>query len=138
MILTSIFLLLLAGIFSIVLLTSTLRIKQLSLVISGLVFLLSCILLIQFDFNNFYFQHVSKYTLGSSLLNLSFFCGFDGISIFFFWLSSLLIFCCVLFVFDEKKFLKEYIISLLVIEFLLLIVFSILDLFLFYIFLKRF
>jgi len=134
MILTSIFFLLLAGIFSIVLLTNVLRIKQLSLGISGLVFLLSCVLLIQFDFNSFYFQHVSKYTLGSSLLNLSFYCGFDGISIFFFWLSSLLIFCCILFVFDEKKFLKEYIISLLVIEFLLLIVFSILDLFLFYIF----
>jgi len=59
--------------------------------------------------------------------------GLDGISIFFFVLTSLLIFLCVLFVWDEPL-LKEYVISLLLIALLLLLVFSVLDVFLFYIF----
>jgi NADH-quinone oxidoreductase subunit M len=59
--------------------------------------------------------------------------GLDGISIFFFFLSSFLIFFCVLFVWEEKL-LKEYLIILLILDLLLLLVFSVLDLFLFYIF----
>jgi proton-translocating NADH-quinone oxidoreductase chain M len=64
-------------------------------------------------------------------LQLSF--GLDGISLFFFILSSFLIFLCVLFVFDEKH-LKYYLLNLFIIEFLLLLVFSVLDILLFYIF----
>jgi NADH:ubiquinone oxidoreductase subunit 4 (subunit M) len=67
------------------------------------------------------------------MLSLYFCFGFDGISILFFWLSSLLIFLCVLFVWNEF-YLKEYLINLLITELLLLLVFSVLDLFLFYIF----
>ena len=67
------------------------------------------------------------------MLSLYFCFGFDGISILFFWLSSLLIFLCILFVWNDF-YLKEYLINLLITELLLLLVFSVLDLFLFYIF----
>jgi len=60
--------------------------------------------------------------------------GLDGISIFFFWLSSLLIFICVLFIWTETNFLKEYIVSLLLLDIFLLLVFSSLDILFFYIF----
>jgi hypothetical protein len=66
-------------------------------------------------------------------MNLNFSFGIDGISIFFFVLTSFLIFLCVLFIWNER-FLKEYAINLLFIELLLLLVFSVLDVFLFYIF----
>jgi proton-translocating NADH-quinone oxidoreductase chain M len=66
-------------------------------------------------------------------MNLSFSFGLDGISIFFFVLTSLLIFLCILFIWNERL-LKEYAINLLLIELLLLLVFSVLDVFLFYIF----
>jgi len=53
--------------------------------------------------------------------------------LYFFFLSSLLIFLCILFIWNDLLF-KEYAISFLVIELFLLIIFSILDLFLFYVF----
>jgi len=71
--------------------------------------------------------------LGFDFLNLYFSAGIDGISIWFFILSSFLIFLCVLFVWNEPSF-KDYAITLLILDLLLLLVFSILDLLLFYIF----
>jgi proton-translocating NADH-quinone oxidoreductase chain M len=90
-------------------------------------------LLDQFDPNSYYFQYVQNYKIGSELLNLSFSVGLDGISLFFFILSNFLIFLCVLFVWEETL-LKEYLISLILIDLLLLLVFSVLDVLLFYIF----
>jgi len=51
----------------------------------------------------------------------------------FFFLSSFLSFLCVLFI-QKETFLKEYLIALFLIQLLLLLIFSALDLFLFYIF----
>jgi NADH:ubiquinone oxidoreductase subunit 4 (subunit M) len=113
--------------------SNTSLIKFLSLVGSGIPLILCCILLVQFDSNAYYFQNVVTYTVGSKLLNLSFSFGLDGISLFFFILSSFLIFLCVLFVLDEVL-LKEYMITLLLINLLLLLVFSVLDVLLFYVF----
>jgi NADH-quinone oxidoreductase subunit M len=103
------------------------------LISSASVLVLSCALLLQFDCNSYYFQNVVTYSLGSELINLSFSFGLDGISIFFFILTSLLIFLCILFIWNERL-LKEYTLNLLLIELLLLLVFSVLDVFLFYIF----
>jgi len=135
MLLTAIFSILLLSIFiTFFISNNNLNLLRLvSLVASGLVLVLSCFLLIKFDCNNYYFQNIVTYEIGSIFFNLTFSCGLDGISIFFFWLTTLLIFLCILFVWKEA-FLKEYIINLLVIELLLLLVFSVLDLFLFYIF----
>lgn len=135
MLLTLIFSILLLSIFTLCLIPSTnlnfLRIS--ALVGSGLSFLLSCFLLISFNCNYYYFQHIVTYKFGFDFLNLYFSLGIDGISLFFFILSSFLIFLCVLFIWKEAKF-KEYAITLLVIDLLLLLVFSVLDVLLFYVF----
>ena len=89
------------------------KIRFASLFSSGVVFVLSCFLLINFDSNLHAFQNYLVLDFDSSLLSLYFCFGFDGISILFFWLSSLLIFLCVLFVWNDF-YLKEYLINLLI------------------------
>jgi NADH-quinone oxidoreductase subunit M len=100
---------------------------------SSVVLILSTILLITFNFNQYYFQYLTKYNLGLDFLNINLLLGLDGLSIFFFYLSSFLIFLCVLFIWKESG-IKEYVLSLITINLLLLLVFSTLDLFFFYIF----
>jgi NADH-quinone oxidoreductase subunit M len=100
---------------------------------SSFVFILSTLILAKFDNNNSFFQEVVTYKLDSSVLNFSYSFGLDGISLYFFFLSALLIFLCILFVWDEKRY-KEYVFNLLLIELFLLVIFSVLDLMLFYIF----
>jgi proton-translocating NADH-quinone oxidoreductase chain M len=90
-------------------------------------------LMIEFDPNSYHFQSIATYKISADFLNLSFTFGLDGISLFFFVLSSFLIFLCVLFVWEEPL-LKEYALTLLIIDLLLLLVFSALDVLLFYIF----
>jgi proton-translocating NADH-quinone oxidoreductase chain M len=135
MLLTSIFSLLCISLISLAFIPghNVKLIRGVSLFSSAIVLFLSCGLLVQFDCNTYYFQNVIVFALGDQSLNMNFSFGLDGISIFFFVLTSLLIFLCVLFVWDEPL-LKEYVISLLLIELLLLLVFSVLDVFLFYIF----
>jgi NADH-quinone oxidoreductase subunit M len=111
----------------------TIHIRQIGLFSSSFVFVLSIYLLSSFCLNNYYFQHIITYKLGFEFLNLYFFVGLDGISIFFYLLSSFLIFICILFIWDENL-LKEYVIVLLFLDLFLLISFSTLDLLLFYIF----
>lgn len=135
MILSFIFSLLVGGIATLFFIDSQ-KLKQLraiSLVISSIILILSCVLLNNFDSNLSSFQYLTTYTLGSDLINMSYSFGLDNLSIYFFLLSSLLIFICILFIWNEKYF-KEYSIALLLIELFLLIIFSVLDLFLFYIF----
>jgi proton-translocating NADH-quinone oxidoreductase chain M len=100
---------------------------------SGSILLLSVLLFIRFENNSCYFQDIVLYNLGSLFLNFDLIFGFDGISIYFFLLTALLFFLCVLFIWNEFYF-KEYLICLLLIELLLLLVFSVLDLLLFYVF----
>jgi proton-translocating NADH-quinone oxidoreductase chain M len=135
MILTAIFLILLFSLFLIVFipLRNLFISKIVALASTSLVLILSCILLINFDCNNYYFSNVVTYSLGSSLLNFSFSFGLDGISLFFFILTSLLIFLCILFIWNDLRF-REFALNLILIELLLLLVFSVLDLFLFYVF----
>lgn len=104
-----------------------------SIITASAVLILSCLLLNNFDSNSYFFQFCTTYNIGSDLMNLSYTFGLDNLSIYFFVLSSLLSFLCILFVWDDKLF-KEYVITLLIIELFLLIIFSVLDLFLFYIF----
>jgi len=90
-------------------------------------------LMVEFDPNSYHFQSIATYKISAEFLNLFFTFGLDGISLFFFVLSSFLIFLCVLFVWEEPL-LKEYVLILLIIDLLLLLVFSALDVLLFYIF----
>jgi proton-translocating NADH-quinone oxidoreductase chain M len=100
---------------------------------SSFVFILSTLILAKFDNNNSFFQQVVSYKLDTSVLNFSYSFGLDGISLYFFFLSALLIFLCILFIWDEKRY-KEYVFNLLLIEMFLLVIFSVLDLMLFYVF----
>lgn len=100
---------------------------------SCIVLILACLLLLFFNSDLYYFQHIVVYGIDTSLLNLSFSFGLDGISIFFFVLSSFLIFLCTLFVWNTHL-LKEYYIALNLISILLLLIFSCLDLLAFYVF----
>jgi len=109
------------------------RIRQLTLTSTGLVFILSCLLLINFKQNVYSFQDIFIYNLGFDYLNLYIVLGLDGISLLFFVLSSFLIFLCTIFIWNEKL-IKEYSIALILLDLLLLLVFSVMDLLLFYIF----
>ena len=80
------------------------------------------------------FQFVTKIFWFPNL-NFNLTLGIDGISIFFLLLTTLLIPICILISWNSVNYkLKEYLISFLILEFLLLGVFCILDLLLFYIF----
>ena len=80
------------------------------------------------------FQFVSK-VLWIPILNLNITLGIDGISLFFILLTTFLIPLCILISWNSINFnLKEYLISFLLIEFFLIIVFCVLDLLMFYIF----
>lgn len=113
--------------------TNIMLIRHITLSSTGLIFLLSCGLLLNFKKNMSSFQDIVIYNLGFDYLNLSIVLGLDGISLLFFVLSSFLIFLCTLFIWNEKL-LKEYAITLVILDLLLLLVFSVMDLLLFYIF----
>jgi len=111
---------------------NTFFIKSFSLLVSSIVFLMSCFFLIFFDFNTSSYQHVSEYSLSFNKFNFLISFGVDGVSIFFIVLSTLLIFLCFIFIWKEQL-LKEFALALLSIELLLVSVFSSLDILFFYI-----
>ena len=101
----------------------------------------SCLPFIGFLFIWFFFQKsLSSFQFVTKIvwltqLNLHITLGLDGISLFFLLLTTLLIPICILISWNSVKYkLKEYLISFLILEFLLIAVFCILDLLLFYIF----
>ena len=109
-------------------------VKVTALFISCVVFLLSLLLWIFFDNSTSKFQHVQCFFWLKSL-NIHVFFGVDGISLFFILLSTFLVLCCLLLSWNSiKKSLKEYLICFLLIDGLLICVFSSLDLITFYIF----
>ena len=114
--------------------SNSLLLKQISLGISSLTFILS--LFVWFFFNKSVgtFQLVTKF-FWIPILNLNFSLGIDGISLFFLLLTTLLIPICLLTGWETIKVdLKKYLISFLIMEFFLIGVFCVLDLLLFYIF----
>ena len=113
---------------------NTLTVKRLGLTFSFLTFFLSLFLWIFFDKSYSRFQFVSELSW-SPLANLNFSLGVDGISLFFVILTTLLFPLCLLMSWNSvTKKVKEYVISFLVMETLLILVFSVRDLLLFYIF----
>ena len=108
--------------------------QKISLISSSIVFILSFIILIKFDFNTSYFQFIVQLPIYNIFFfNTRFVFGVDGLSSFFLFLSSFLSFLCIVFVQKEKN-LKIYLITLFVTQILLVLVFTTLDLFLFYVF----
>lgn len=108
--------------------------RLIALNFSCFIFISSLILWVFFNKSIGSFQFVNK-LLWLPILNLNFVIGIDGISIFFILLTTLLIPICLLSSWDNINFnLKEFLIFFFVLEFFLMGVFCILDLFLFYIF----
>ena len=115
-------------------LKNTVRIKQVSLLTTFLTFILSIIIWIMFDNTYSRFQFVSELSW-IPMANLNFSLGIDGISLFFIILTTLLFPICILMSWNSiTKRHKEYFISFLVMESLLILVFTVRDLLLFYIF----
>jgi len=109
-------------------------IKKLSLFFSGIIFILTLILWIMFN------NEIGNYVYAVHLpwlssFNIYYSLGIDGISIFFIILTSFLIPICMMISWNAISYrVKEYMIMLLLTEFFLINVFSVLDLFFFYIF----
>ena len=113
-------------------------IKNLALNISLFNFLISLILWIEFDNSTSKFQFFQNFTSFQTDLSFStfnFVFGLDGISLFFVLLTTFLIPVCILVSWNSiTAYVKEYRIAFLVLESLMIAVFSVLDLLLFYIF----
>ena len=90
-------------------------IKLFSLTIGGLILFLSSYILSKFNFNIYNYQFVEIFFLDFGILNINFFFGLDGISIFFFFLTSFLIFICILFLWNSTN-IKENLFNLLLFE----------------------
>ena len=112
-------------------------IKSLGLITSGITFLYSLGLWINFNKSLSKFQFVESINYWfpwDSTSSSPILLGIDGISLFFILLTTLLIFLCLLSSWDNiHSYLKEYILAFLVLESLLLGVFMILDLLIFYV-----
>lgn len=108
--------------------------KIFTLLNSSLVFLIVIIIWIHFDNSTSFFQF-SKVWFFLPYWNLVYSLGVDGISLFFLLLTTFLINICILVSWNSVNFfLKEYLICFLFLEFCLIQVFCVLDIFLFYIF----
>ena len=102
--------------------------------ISLTVFVLSMILLFQFDGSTADFQFVEK-AIWFESLNLTYHMGVDGISIFFVVLSTLLTPICIMLCKQSvKSRVREYVVALLILETLMIGTFCALDGILFYVF----
>lgn len=109
-------------------------IKSVALTTSLITFLVSLLLWILFDSSTAKFQFVYELNWINSL-NINICLGIDGISLFLILLTTFLIPICLLASWDSVKHnIKEYMISFLLLDALLITVFSVLDLVLFYVF----
>lgn len=111
-----------------------LEIKIISLNGSIMIFFFSLFLWFKFENNNPNFQFVfSKSWL--TFLNIDYTIGLDGLSILFVVLSVFLLPICILSTWESiRKRVKEYILILIITTFILIQIFTLLDIFLFYIF----
>lgn len=100
----------------------------------SLIFLMTLYIWILFNNLTSFFQFTTSLFFIPSW-NLIYSIGIDGISLFFLLLTTFLVMICILISWNSIKFfIKEYIICFLFLEFCLIQVFCVLDVFLFYIF----
>ena len=124
------------GIFFLCISTSNniLYLRKIALATSIIVFYLSLFLWIFFDKTSLFFQYLTFFQW-FSFFNISFLLGIDGLSLFFVILTTFLMPICILSSWKViKTNVKEFFILFLFLELLLILVFTVLDLMLFYIF----
>ena len=111
-------------------------IRWFALAVSLLTFFLSIFLWLGFDSSSGKFQYVERFQwIPGSNFSVSF--GIDGISLFFVLLTTLLIPLCLLASWEVPgagRRIREYFASFLIMEGMILVVFTVLDLIVFYIF----
>lgn len=110
-----------------------LLLKILSLYVSGLIFILTTYLLVNFPLNTYGFQELTALNISFPSLNILFFFGLDGVSLLYIFLTSCLLFFCTFFIWSSPS-AKLFLINLFFLELLLFLVFTTLDALLFYIF----
>jgi NADH-ubiquinone oxidoreductase chain 4 len=107
-------------------------IKKIALASSLVSLIISLFIFIVFDFSNINFQFVQEIT---EIKGLSIYIGIDGISIYFILLTTFITPLVILSNwYSITNNIKTYMILILLLEVLLLLVFLVLDIFLFYIF----
>ncbi|MAH88546.1 MAG: NADH-quinone oxidoreductase subunit M [Pelagibacterales bacterium] len=110
------------------------NVRDLALWISIVELVLVILLCYQFDFNNNNFQNIEKKVLLSKF-DISYFLGVDALSLVFILLTSILFPICIFYTKFSIKFrTKEFMVCFLILEALVMGVFSCLDIVLFYIF----
>lgn len=136
MLLVSLFFILFLGVVGLIFIPSEkiLLLRQYALGTTSLVFVLSLFLWLGFDQSTCKFQFVFN-CLWLPVDNINLFLGVDGISLFFIILTTLIFPLCLLASWSiRKERVKFYLICFLSMEFVLLLVFTSLDLLFFYIF----
>ena len=114
------------------------NIKWSALLTSIGVFILSLILWLQFDYSNPFYQFEEKFRWFADY-NFFYHIGVDGISLFMILLSTFLIPICILASWNNIKIkIKEYMLSFLFLETVMIGMFASIDILLFYIFLKQY
>jgi proton-translocating NADH-quinone oxidoreductase chain M len=119
------------GIFSIFISKNKDTQQQIALITSGLTLIGSTDIFIGSNKGSILFLETISIFNINPIFSYTF--GLDGLSISFLFLSCLLIFLCILFIWNETKF-KEYSLNLLFIGFFLSIIFTVEDVLLFYVF----
>jgi NADH-ubiquinone oxidoreductase chain 4 len=122
----------LIGIFSVTLTNNENNMKNIAISFSILSFIISIIMFLLFDFSSIDYQFVQEIL---EINGIYLYMGIDGISIYFVLLTTLII-PLVLFsnFFSITNNIKFYLVLILSLEVLLLLVFLVLDTFLFYVF----
>lgn len=112
--------------------SSVFYIKNVALFFAMLTFIYSLFFLLAFDETTCGFQFLTHFSwLASSNIHILF--GMDGISLYLVLLTTFLFPVCILISWDSvNSYVREYMLSFLIMEFMLLIVFLVLDLLVFY------
>jgi NADH-quinone oxidoreductase subunit M len=106
--------------------------RQIALATTVITFAVSLLLWINFDFQSASFQFEEKYDLAGGIM--SYHVGVDGISMLFIILTTFLMPLTILASWKVNVRVKEYMIAFLVLEAMMIGVFSMLDLVMFYVF----
>lgn len=110
------------------------KVRNLSIWFANVILLISSLLYVNFDTYTFEFQYIYTFPW-SPFLNVYYTLAVDGVSLFFIILSTFLTVVCILVSWESIQYrVREFMILLFLIEFLLINVFTVLDLFLFYVF----
>lgn len=113
---------------------NTNTIRKITLNITILTFFLSTLLWVFFDNSTSKYQFLMRMEI-IPYLNLNYYIGVDGISLFFLLLTTFIIPVCILASWNSiKKYVKEYMILFLLLETLMINIFITIDVLVFYIF----